>query len=265
MRDALGDRMKRYEHVWQSEFPRRLPMIIRVDGRGFHRYLAGARKPFDPDFIEQMGLVAKSMCQQIDGAVFAYHQSDEISVLVCDYPGINTQPWFGGELQKIVSVAASIATTELAYHRRDRPMFDARAFVMPDAVEAVNYFVWRQKDAMRNAVSMAARAMFSHKQLHRVNVPGMKQMMADAGKDFDTSWSREARLGQQVQHATHSPREAHERTDDQGRTVLRWYDRHFWDVAPAWEFKAQPDNWLAQLVPPTSVFGEPEAPYWIKS
>lgn len=265
MQDVLGDRMKRYEHVWQQEFPRRMPLIIRVDGRGFHRYLAKAAKPFDPEFVEQMGLVAKALCQEVDGSVFAYHQSDEISLLVCDYPGINTQPWFGGELQKIVSVAASIATTHLAWHRRDRPMFDARAFVLPDAVEAVNYFVWRQKDAMRNAVSMAARAMFSHKQLHGVNVPGMKQMMADAGQDFD-AYEPEVRYGQQVRHAVHRPREGVITDNGDGTKMLSWpEDRHYWEVEPAWVFKAQPGEWLAELVPATSVFPKPDLLSWGES
>jgi tRNA(His) guanylyltransferase len=265
MQDSLGDRMKQYEQVWQHRFPRRLPLIIRVDGRGFHRYLRAAEKPFDMEFVEQMSAVATAMCQDIDGAVFAYHQSDEISLLVCDYPGLNTEPWFGGGLQKIVSVAASVATTQLAWHRRDRPMFDARAFVMPDAVETVNYFVWRQKDAKRNAVSMAARSMFSHQQLHGVNITGMKQMMADAGTNFD-DYPPQVQRGQQVRHVEWTPRQGTVTDNGDGSRTLSWPEpRHHWETEAAWDFKADPDNLLAQLVPSTSVFDEPVARYWIKS
>lgn len=259
MRDALGDRMKRYEHVSRTTFTRRLPLIIRVDGRGFHNYLKHTNKPFDTEFIEQMGAVAVAMCKDIHGAVFAYHQSDEISILVADYPGLNTEPWFGGEIQKIVSIAASIATTQLAWHRRDRPMFDARAFVLPDAVEAVNYFVWRQKDAMRNAVSMAARSVYSHGALHGMNVANMKLMLEQRGINFD-DYPEEARLGQQVRRVTWSPREAHVTRDEEaGTTTLSWYDRSYWEVTPAWIFKADPGNWLARLIPATSVFSEPKS------
>jgi tRNA(His) 5'-end guanylyltransferase len=120
-------------------------------------------------FIDDMGHVAISLCEQISGAVFAYHQSDEISVLVQDWQGVNTQRWFGGQLQKIVSLSASIATSALIACRGDGPLFDARVFVLPSTVEVANYFLWRQQDAIRNSITMAAQARFSHKQLHGVN------------------------------------------------------------------------------------------------
>lgn len=124
---ALGDRMKRYEHSYRLTFPRRLPVVIRVDGRAFHSHLRGAAKPFDMQFIEDMGHVAVALCEEISGAVFAYHQSDEVSVLVQDWVGEHAEPWFAGELQKIVSLSAAIATAALGERRPGRPLFDARA------------------------------------------------------------------------------------------------------------------------------------------
>src|SRR5690349_7226055 len=109
-RDALGDRMKDYEAASRFLLPRRAYTIIRVDGRAFHGYLRDADKPFDYPFMLDMGEVAKVLCEEISGAVFAYHQSDEISVLVQDFDSPGTQPWFGGVLAKVVSMSAAIAT-----------------------------------------------------------------------------------------------------------------------------------------------------------
>src|SRR5579862_7632910 len=113
--------MKAYEHVFRYTLPSRLPLVVRVDGRAFHTHLHGADKPFDMDFIDQMGQVAVALCEEISGAVFAYHQSDEISVLVQDWADVHTQAWFGGGLQKIVSVSAAVATAALGALRPGRP------------------------------------------------------------------------------------------------------------------------------------------------
>jgi tRNA(His) guanylyltransferase len=169
--------MKEYELVWKQRLPRRLPLIIRVDGRAFHSYLKNNIKPFDHQFVKDMGFVAKALCEQIQGAQLAYHQSDEISIVVQDYQNEHSQPWFGGELQKIVSLSAAIATSELQSRRDGRPLFDSRAFVLPNMQEVYNYLLWRQRDAVKNSVSMAAYAHFSHKDLIDVTTEGRQEML----------------------------------------------------------------------------------------
>src|SRR5271168_3243767 len=111
-RDALGDRMKRYEATTQLVLPRRTYTILRVDGRSFHTWTKGLEKPYDREFMSFMDMAAIELCKQIPGAQFAYVQSDEISVLAVDFLDINTEPWFDGVVQKWASVAASIASTE---------------------------------------------------------------------------------------------------------------------------------------------------------
>lgn len=178
--DSLGDRMKRYEAVTRSVLLPHSYTIIRVDGKAFHTYLANASKPFDGRFITDMMLVGRDLCRELDGACFAYGQSDEISVLLQDLEP-QTQPWFGGVIQKIVSVAASTATMSLMTHRDiiGSPRFDARVFTLPSAAEVANYFIWRQRDAVRNSISMAAQSMFTHSQLLGKTSNMMQDMMME--------------------------------------------------------------------------------------
>lgn len=176
--DSLGDRMKDHERVTKTTLPRRTYAIIRADGRSFHTYLRGAQKPFDFEFMDDMAHVAKALCEEVSGTVFAYTQSDEISLLVTDFASPSTQPWFGGEVQKIVSTVAATATMALCERRPGRPAtFDARVFTIADRTEVADYFIWRQRDAVRNSIAMAAQAQFSHKQLHGVNTSQMQEML----------------------------------------------------------------------------------------
>lgn len=178
MSDPLGDRMKRYEQVTRAVLLPHSYSVLRVDGRAFHSYLRAAEKPFDFDFMDCMQLVGAELCRAASGAVFAYGQSDEISVLLSDVEP-QSQPWFGGVVQKIASVAAGVATISLARVRglSGNPHFDARVFTLPSPMEVGNYFVWRQRDAVRNSVSMAAQARFLPKQLHGKNSNQMQEML----------------------------------------------------------------------------------------
>lgn len=187
-RDSLGDRMKQHERVTQTTLPRRTYTIIRVDGRAFHTYLRGAAKPYDFDFMAEMDHVALRLCEEVSGTAFAYVQSDEISLLLTDFASPGTQPWFGGEVQKIVSTTAAIASVTLSASRRESSpaTFDARVFTIPDALEVTSYFIWRQQDALRNSISMAAQAQFSHKRLHGVNTSQMQELLwSEKGINFN--------------------------------------------------------------------------------
>lgn len=175
---ALGDRMKRYEAVTKAFLPRRTYTILRVDGKAFHSYLRRADRPFDKSFMESMDIVTERLCQEISGTAFAYTQSDEISLLLTDFASIHTEPWFGGNVQKMVSVTASAATANFFWEENPvAAMFDARVFTIPDPVEVANYFIWRQRDAVRNSVSMAAQAHFPHKELQGLDGNRMQEKL----------------------------------------------------------------------------------------
>ena len=164
---ALGDRMKRYEHTTRVLCPPRTYSLLRVDIVAAHSYLRQAERPFDAGFILDMNHVAEELCREITGTVFAFTQSDEISILFYDFAGLNTQPWRGGVMAKQLSVAAGLASAALTRVRPDgRPVFfDSRIWHMSDPVEVANYFVWRQRDTVKNSIQMVARAHFSHAEI----------------------------------------------------------------------------------------------------
>lgn len=180
MHDELGNRIKdQYEDRTRYFLPRRTYTIIRVDGKAFHTLTKNCPRPFDPLLMSTMDMVAQDLCKEIQGAKLAYVQSDEISILLTDFETIHTDAWFDGNIQKIVSVAASIATKSFNAnsHMTTQAAFDARVFTIPDPVEVSNYFVWRQQDAVRNSIQMAARAVFSHKECNDKNVNELQEMM----------------------------------------------------------------------------------------
>lgn len=187
----LGERMKRYEHTYRQYLPRRAYTLIRLDGRAFHSYLRGAEKPFDRAFMNEMDLLAIRLVEEISGAQFAYTQSDEISLLVTDFDSPNTEPWFGGNKSKIESVSASLAGAYLARLRQFHPglpQFDSRTWSMADQVEVANYFIWRQRDAVRNSIQMIGQFHFGHARLHGLNGDQIQDLLfMEKGINWDTT------------------------------------------------------------------------------
>lgn len=188
--DSLGDRMKAYESAYRFVLPNRLPVIIRIDGKAFHTYTKGCKRPFDTTFMEVMNEAAIELCSEVQGSQLAYVQSDEISLLVHSYKRLCSSAWFDNQIQKMVSVAASIAgscvTAESShiFGKLKRARFDARAYVVPES-DVCNYFLWRQQDATRNSVLTAARSMFSHSALNGKSCAKLLDMMLENG----TNWN----------------------------------------------------------------------------
>lgn len=246
---ALGDRMKRHEAAYRTLLPRRTFSICRVDGRSFHSYLRGAAKPFDDQFMADMDAVAEALCNEIAGAVLAYTQSDEVSVLYTDFASIGTEPWFGGVVAKQVSVASSLATAVLNERRPGkRALFDARVFTISDPVEVANYFLWRQRDAVRNSISMAAQAYFSHKRLHGVNTGGMQELLwSEKGINWNDYPDGCKRGRVSVRKVGERPVEYVDRRTSE--TVRTTAVRSWWETSAAPHFTAEPDGWLATAIP----------------
>lgn len=181
-KDNFGDRMKGYENTSRTYLPKRLPVIIRIDGCHFHTYTRGMAKPFDIDLTLAMWETCKYLAQNIMGCKIVYHQSDEISLLLTNYDKLTTESWFQNNIQKIVSVSASMATAKFnevmreKYPNKPLATFDARAWVLPHD-EVNNYFLWRQQDASKNSISMVAQANFPHKQLQGLNGKQMQDKL----------------------------------------------------------------------------------------
>lgn len=175
--------MKLYERASLQALPQRMPVILRVDGKNFHGATRECERPFDKLLMHRMDEVAIALCEQAQGAVFAFVQSDEISVLLHNYRRLNSGSWFDNEVQKMVSVGAGIASSVMTALWKP-VVFDARVFVLPEA-EVTNYFIWRQQDATRNSVQMAARAVYSHKQLYGKNNADMQEMLFAKGINWN--------------------------------------------------------------------------------
>lgn len=162
----IGIRMKQYESVTEQKLTRRVPVILRIDGRAFHTITRKRfGKNFSMEFAEQMMKTAQVVMKDIQGCDFCYSQSDEISFLLTDYKTIRTSGWFDYDIRKLISISASLASAVFSQLYGRNVCFDSRCFSLPQD-EVCNYFIWRQIDATRNAIQMAGREYFSHKQLH---------------------------------------------------------------------------------------------------
>lgn len=192
MKDNLGDRMKEnYENRTRNFLPRRTNTIIRLDGKAFHTFTRNFKKPFDEHLMNMMDLTALKLCENIQGAVIGYVQSDEISILLQDFEKITTDAWFDGNIQKIVSVSASMATGYFNNYLRttttvqDIAFFDSRTFTIAEKEEVINYFLWRQKDAVRNSISMTAQSLYSHKELEGKSSSQKQEMCFQKGVNWN--------------------------------------------------------------------------------
>ncbi|MEM4260957.1 MAG: tRNA(His) guanylyltransferase Thg1 family protein, partial [Candidatus Woesearchaeota archaeon] len=154
-KSSIDDRMKRYENVNRYSLIRRTPVIIRLDGKAFHSFTKDLDKPFDEDLHNTFKQTVFYLVSQIQGAVFAYTQSDEISILLRDWDTLTTDAWFDYNIQKMASVSASIVTAKfnMLWHKSNKiAFFDSRVFNLPKE-EVCNYFIWRQQDATKNSIN----------------------------------------------------------------------------------------------------------------
>ena len=203
--DDLGCRMKTfYEQIPKTKLMRRCPVAIRIDGKAFHTFTRGFQKPFDEVLIKSMQETMKYLCENIQGCVLGYTQSDEITLILVDYKKLTSSAWFDYEVQKICSIAASMATMAFNKFFRDNvgnylyenyddqyladyikilqnavdkgAMFDARCFNIPKE-EVTNLVYWRQLDASRNSIQMVGQACFSHKELQNKSCNDIQDML----------------------------------------------------------------------------------------
>jgi tRNA(His) 5'-end guanylyltransferase len=153
--------MKLYERVTDFHLTPRVPIIGRLDGVAFHTLAKQMKleRPFDEDFSMAMASAAQDLANRVQGFMLAYTQSDEISFLIRTDQSAETTPWFDNRIQKMASVTASIVA---ASFNKQWPTsvplaaFDCRVYEVPDLIEAVNYFIWRQNDCTKNSISSAA-------------------------------------------------------------------------------------------------------------
>ena len=219
VKDDLGKRMKEfYEAVPKTRLVRRTPVAIRIDGKAFHTFAKDFVKPFDKVLMKSMQETMKYLCENVQGCVLGYTQSDEITLILVDYKNINSSAWFDYEVQKLCSVSASMATmkfnkelennfnkwryvissfdwrTNISPEKQELcrtyrkaidkgAMFDARCFNIPKE-EVTNLILWRELDAMRNSVEMVGHVYYTPSELHGKTCADIKTML-NIEKKFD--------------------------------------------------------------------------------
>ncbi len=189
---GFGDRMKIYE---QRESGRRLmpltPAVVRLDGRGFSRFCQGLTRPYDPRLSKLMIETTKYLVAE-SSALCGYTQSDEISLLLYS-DGSKSQIFFDGKIQKLNSVLASMATAYFNHHKNTSipekastlATFDSRTWSVPTREEAANVFLWRERDATKNSISMAAREFYSHEELLGKSANELQEMIFQKGVNWN--------------------------------------------------------------------------------
>ena len=205
--DALSTRLKGYEEVTRYKLYPRTFTVLRLDGVSFSNFTKYLEKPFDDGLIEDMNLTAIHLAENIMGCKAVFTQSDEINIIVTDFDNLTTESWYGGIIQKIASISASIASAKFNQLRTLRNLqpndedrnfifdddllklklayFDCRVFQIPFVEEAINIFQWRQQDATRNSISSVAQSLYSHKQLEGKNSSELQEMIFAKGINWN--------------------------------------------------------------------------------
>lgn len=214
----LGNRMKNYyEQVSKTKLMRKCPVAIRIDGCHFRTFTKNLNKPFDDIIIKTMQETMKYLCENIQGCILGYTQSDEITLILTDYKNIDSDAWFDYEVEKLCSVSASMATMAfnkafeknvkmfehemVSYYIADYhdqiiqsaiyrkaldkgATFDARCFNIPRE-EVTNLLYWRQIYAIRNSIQMVGQANFSQEELNHKSREDIKHMLCDKNIVWD--------------------------------------------------------------------------------
>ena len=189
--DGLGDRMKCYEEATSMRLMPLLPAICRLDGRAFHSFCKNLKRPYDKRLSDVMVEVTKYLVEET-GAVVGYTQSDEIT-LVLYRDTFNSQLFFDGRVFKITSVLAAMASTYFCMRLPSAipekagllPVFDCRTWNVPNKTEATNAVLWREQDATRNSISMAAQSLYNHKELQNKSCDEMQEMLFQKGINWN--------------------------------------------------------------------------------
>ena len=192
MSDDFGDRMKLYEGAEaQRRFMPLLPILARLDGRNFSAFTRGLPRPFDARLSECMRLLTIALVNET-GARVGYTQSDEITLAIYS-DTFGSQVYFDGRIQKIVSSLAAYASVVFLAHVRElipersaaRPTFDCRAWTVPNLIEATNAILWREQDATKNSISMAASVHYSHRELHGLDSSAKQELLHRKGINWN--------------------------------------------------------------------------------
>ena len=227
--------------------------FLRLDGKAFSSYTRDLQKPFDLEFMADMNDTAKFLCENIQGTKCAFVQSDEISIVLTDFETPQTSLWFDGNIQKIVSTSAALASAKFNQLRLARGLnklavFDSRVFPVPDFYWANEVFIWRQEDCSKNSIQMLARTHFSHKHCENKSSRDLLEMLK---VEKNISW-HDCPVGFQRGRVIHKQSRtipSGSKVLESGKTInINEHTRQDWVIVEPPVFSQEP-NFLKQFIP----------------
>lgn len=189
--DSLGDRMKLYENFSDSRLLPMVPAMARLDGKTFHTWTKGLRRPYDERLSSLMIDTTKYLVETTNARI-GYTQSDEIT-LVWLSEDFKSEIYFDGRVLKMVSVLAAMCSVyfnklvaeKIPEKTNKSAIFDCRVWSLPTQTEAANALIWREQDAVRNSIQMAAQSLYSHKELHGKKQSELHDLLYDKGINWN--------------------------------------------------------------------------------
>lgn len=195
MIDKLGNRMKTYENLDTSRFMPLIPICARLDGKSFSKFCKGLDRPFDKTFRDVMIETTMHLVKETNACI-GYTQSDEITLIFYS-DNLKSQIFHDGRKQKMISVLASMCSTKFNIlvqqttsetwkkQRSISPLFDCRVWAVPTLMEAINVLKWREFDATKNSVTMAASMFYSDKELFKKHECQQQEMLFQKGVNWN--------------------------------------------------------------------------------
>ena len=185
-KDAVGDRLKTFERAAEVVLDATKPIIVRLDGRHFHSWTRCLDRPADVRMEALMRRTMLALAEEV-GACYVYTQSDEITLVMLARG--KSQPTFGARSQKLCSLLASLASVtfngmlaEYGVVAKKPATFDCRAYNVPDRETAAEVVLWREADAIRNSVNARGQEFLSAKQMHELDIRGVRAWLVENGK-----------------------------------------------------------------------------------
>jgi tRNA(His) 5'-end guanylyltransferase len=192
-KDGLGDRCKGYELAEAGRRAMRgLPLLARLDGRAFHTFTRDLRRPYEHGMSIAMIETTRYLVHEMT-ALVGYTQSDEITLAWFESSQSASDYAFDGRFQKLASVLAGMASakfgklvaTHLPNKADETPHFDCRVWQVPSLDDAAAVFVWREDDATKNSITMAAGAYYSDAALDGKNSNVKQEMLWQKGVNWN--------------------------------------------------------------------------------
>lgn len=261
--DTLKEKCEYYRSLTDYKLMPNSYVLVMVDGHCFSKLIKNKfDKPFDDLFINMMNETAMYLCENIQGAKFAYTQSDEISILITDFDTPKTDSFFSFRLCKMQSLIAAMATAKFnqmyaklandykgfdlkKFDMKEYPTytFDCKVWTVPNANDAYAWFLYRQTDCIKNSKAQTAQTFIPHDTLKHLNADEMINLCKET-KGIDWyDYPNDRKYGRVIKKVETPPMEK-----DLPNGQHRVFTRNVWTPVAANDLK-EDDSLVRDLIP----------------